>query len=243
MNELMIHVETAVRPLRITQGQRRRMREELLGHLQGIFEEERLRLGDDGAAVRAAIERFGPTDELSLRLRESLPWYASALSWIPLLAPVRSWPLSVWRVTISVWLTGILCWVIVGVPWCLFLVSNGKPPETAMALWLLLAAEGLAILMTGVGLIASMHGVFGQPKSPGRAVLSGVGGCCGMLLIHWALTTFVNPEMSPVWYLVPVLMPVLFVVLAKSRSIKQWLRDDERRGARTGEWEGLELAD
>ncbi len=244
MKELMIHIETAVRPLRIPQGRRRKMREELLGHLQGIFDEEQARLSDRNAAVRAAIERFGPTDELSRKLRESLPWYASALSYIPLIAPVRSWPLSIWKVTMSAWLTGILFWGIVGVPWCLILFSTGGyPAEKLIMLWFLLAAYGFPMLITPLGLIATMHGVYGQPKSPRRTVLFGVGGFCGMLLIHWSLKLFVNPAMPPLSFLVPVLMPILFAALLKTQLFARLIHVDEERGARTAEWERLDLAD
>jgi hypothetical protein len=57
MKELMVHVEKAVRPLRITQGQRGAIREELLSHLQGIFDEEFARCGDRSAAIDASIKR------------------------------------------------------------------------------------------------------------------------------------------------------------------------------------------
>ncbi len=97
------------------------------------------------------------------------------------------------------------------------------------------------ILITYLGLVATMHGVFGQPKSPRRALLFGVGGFCGMLLIHTSLNLLVNPAMSPLGYLVPVLMPILFFVMLKLKWIEQQIRTDERRGARTGEWESLDL--
>ncbi|MFO0849518.1 MAG: hypothetical protein U0871_13325 [Gemmataceae bacterium] len=72
MTELMILVERAVRPVRAAPGRKLRMREELLAHLTGIFEEEKARLGDDRAAQTRAAERFGDPAALTAELEDSL---------------------------------------------------------------------------------------------------------------------------------------------------------------------------
>jgi ATP-dependent Clp protease ATP-binding subunit ClpC len=75
LQELKIVVEQAVRPVRATMARKRRMREELLGHLIAIFEEEAARLGDDQAALDQAKRRFGDPRELTAELQETVPWW------------------------------------------------------------------------------------------------------------------------------------------------------------------------
>jgi len=72
--ELMVVVERAVRPVRATVQRKRRMREELLGHLIAIFEEENQRLGDVQPALDCARRRFGNPAELTRELQRTVPW-------------------------------------------------------------------------------------------------------------------------------------------------------------------------
>jgi hypothetical protein len=72
MKELMIQVERAVRPVQVSGRRKDRMREELLAHLTSIYEEELRRRGDSGAALQAALERFGDPAQLTRALQESV---------------------------------------------------------------------------------------------------------------------------------------------------------------------------
>ena len=75
MNEqLMKVVERAVRPLQAGKTRKLAMREELLGHLTAIYNEELSRRQDEPAALSAAIERFGNPADLSRELSGSLGW-------------------------------------------------------------------------------------------------------------------------------------------------------------------------
>jgi ATP-dependent Clp protease ATP-binding subunit ClpC len=56
---LKIIVERAVRPVRAGIARKRKMREELLAHVVGVFEEEVARLGDERAALQQTALRFG----------------------------------------------------------------------------------------------------------------------------------------------------------------------------------------
>jgi hypothetical protein len=69
----MIQVERAVRPVQVSGRRKDRMREELLAHLTSIYEEELRRRGDSGAALPAALERFGDPAQLTRALQESVP--------------------------------------------------------------------------------------------------------------------------------------------------------------------------
>ena len=70
--QLKILVERAVRPVRASTSRRRKMREELLAHVVGVFEEE-ARLGDEPAALARTQERFGQATELTGQLQASVP--------------------------------------------------------------------------------------------------------------------------------------------------------------------------
>lgn len=71
--QLMLVVERAVRPVRATIARKRRMRDELLGHLVAIFADEQRRCGDEQAALEAAKGRFGEPRELTDELRSTVP--------------------------------------------------------------------------------------------------------------------------------------------------------------------------
>jgi fumarate reductase subunit C len=71
-------VERAVRPVRASAVRKRKMREELLAHLSGIYEEEHARLGNPPAALRAAADRFGDPAALAGELNCALPFSEKA---------------------------------------------------------------------------------------------------------------------------------------------------------------------
>jgi hypothetical protein len=70
---LKVIVERSVRPVRASTSRKRRMREELLAHVVGVFEEEAARLGDEQAALARTALRFGDPAEVTSRLQESVP--------------------------------------------------------------------------------------------------------------------------------------------------------------------------
>lgn len=73
LTRLKILVERAVRPVRAGTARKRKMREELLAHVVGVFEEEDARLGDERAALERTALRFGNPAEVTSRLQESVP--------------------------------------------------------------------------------------------------------------------------------------------------------------------------
>jgi hypothetical protein len=72
LTQLKIIVERSVRPVRAGNTRKRQMREELLAHVIGVFEEE-AKLGDEPAALARTRERFGQAPELTGRLQASVP--------------------------------------------------------------------------------------------------------------------------------------------------------------------------
>jgi hypothetical protein len=73
LTQLKIIVERAVRPVRASTSRKRKMREELLAHVVGVFEEEVARLGDDRAALERTALRFGNPAEVTSQFQESVP--------------------------------------------------------------------------------------------------------------------------------------------------------------------------
>ena len=73
LTPLKIIVERAVRPVRASTSRKGKMREELLAHVVGVFEEEWARLGDERAAVERTALRFGNPAEVTSQLQESVP--------------------------------------------------------------------------------------------------------------------------------------------------------------------------
>jgi hypothetical protein len=62
-----------------TRARRRAMREELMAHLLGAFEQELAHHGDSNQAARAALARFGADDALSHALALTVPWLERTL--------------------------------------------------------------------------------------------------------------------------------------------------------------------
>jgi hypothetical protein len=73
LTQLKIIVERAFRPIRASTTRKRKMREELLAHVGGVFEEESAKLGDEQAALARTQERFGQAVELTGQLQASVP--------------------------------------------------------------------------------------------------------------------------------------------------------------------------
>jgi hypothetical protein len=73
LTRLKVLVERAVRPVRASTARKRKVREELLAHVVGVFEEESARLGDEQAALERTALRFGNPAEVTSQLQESVP--------------------------------------------------------------------------------------------------------------------------------------------------------------------------
>jgi hypothetical protein len=70
--QLKIIVERAVRPIRASITCKRKMREELLAHVSGAFEDELARVQDEHAALERTRVRFGNPTEMANELQESV---------------------------------------------------------------------------------------------------------------------------------------------------------------------------
>ena len=73
LTQLKIIVERAIRPVRASMSCKRKMREELLAHVNGVFEEEFSQLDDEHTALERTALRFGNPSEVTGQLQESVP--------------------------------------------------------------------------------------------------------------------------------------------------------------------------
>jgi hypothetical protein len=73
LTQLKIIVERAVRPVRASTLHKRKIREELLAHVSGVFEEGFAQLNDERAALERTALRFGTAAEVTWQLQESVP--------------------------------------------------------------------------------------------------------------------------------------------------------------------------
>ena len=96
MNDFKTLVERVVRPVAAGPRRKQRMREELLAHLTGIYEEELAKLGAAPAAQSETVRRFGEPAMLTADLQHSVSWRDKidarlnrAFGWRPGESPVR----------------------------------------------------------------------------------------------------------------------------------------------------------
>src|SRR5262249_38219575 len=84
----------------------RKMREELLAHVSGVFEEELAKLGDERIALERTAQRFGKPADLTEQLQASVPagdaidrWLSGQPGESTLLAATR---LAAWNLALGV---------------------------------------------------------------------------------------------------------------------------------------------
>lgn len=73
-HELRVCVERCVRPIRASNRCKDRMRSELFAHLHGVFEDERLSVETDEAALEKTRQRFGDPANICAELQGTVPW-------------------------------------------------------------------------------------------------------------------------------------------------------------------------
>ncbi|MDB5307834.1 MAG: Clp amino terminal protein [Gemmataceae bacterium] len=179
MTEFMVLVERAVRPVRSGPRRKMRMREELLAHLTGIYEQELARLGDEPAARAEAARRFGDPAGLTADLQAAVTvrdridhrldrWFG----WHP--------PESAARYTFR--LAGLVGLILLALFLFALVVGSAKRPTdpsapssaTLLRLWAAILLSGTAVVVT-VGVLyfkirASLFGAFGATRSQLRAL-------------------------------------------------------------------------
>jgi hypothetical protein len=80
--QLKIIVERSVRPLRASSGRKQKIREELLGHVREVFDEEFTRPNDSSSPLDRTRTRFGNPAELTVHLQRSIPAIESIVRYV-----------------------------------------------------------------------------------------------------------------------------------------------------------------
>lgn len=179
MNEFMVLVERAVRPVKAGPKKKLRMREELLAHLTSIHEEELARPSDDATARAEAIRRFGDPAVLTTELQQSVSFcdridarLNRAFGWRPGETATRY----------SARLAGLMALVIL--PWLLFAPvaagsrrpHDGTVPTTPIllrffgGLFVFVPATVFAMSLLYIRIRDSIFGAFGSSRSWRRVV-------------------------------------------------------------------------
>ena len=230
LTRLKILVERAVRPVIASTARKRKMREELLAHVVGVFEEE-ANLGDEEAALARTQERFGQAAELTGQLQASVPrieenlaGYGSGESALRLAALLAA-------------LAGALSFVLLGIA-ILIQVLGGQGSEwlTVVRVPSLLGPLwGAFFLFCGILLAHAMRQALLGPA--GRSWLrAGLIAAAAWLLIPattFALCLAVTADLQgSLWDVVPllphgVLVPVVMVAVAcvlgsECRHDREW---------------------
>ncbi len=139
-------------------------------------------------------------------------------------------------------MTGILFWMLVGIPWCsILVVTDRMSGQAATAMWFLMALLGVAMLVPFVGMLGSVYGVFGLTRSFRLAALFAVVGCLGQTGVYVLINLYVNPTLQPLVFTVPFLMSFGMFAMLHTRGIAKLVHRDAERDKRTGEWEQLVL--
>lgn len=170
--EQMKIVERVVRPVRAVVQRKRKMREELLGHLAGIYEEENARLRDSSAALAEAGRRLGEARLLTKELEQALPsgerfayWFGRFFEWRAPESAAR------YCARLGINMIFLLACMTAPMVACFFLTGMSGEANP----WLALRLEVSFVLMvpTGLALLTwvyfkmrdAMWGAFGSRKS------------------------------------------------------------------------------
>ena len=195
VTQLKIIVERAVRPVRASTSRKRKMREELLAHVVGVFEEESAKLGDQRAAVERTALRFGNPTEVTRQLQESVPARDAVR---------RYWEgrpgEPAWRTAIRVaWVSGTFA--LVFAVFLLALATVGSvgawPPEVLILS--LCAVLGIPAWLSGIVILTSFmeKAFYGPAGRSWRKVALLVGGSWVLMLVWFAAWCW--PYWSAVW--------------------------------------------
>ena len=249
LNEMMIHVERIVRPVRAEPRRKLAMRRELLGHLQAALVEERAGGLDEAAAWEAVKKRLGEPAELTRELQKSVGWLRTALwgpvrglGWLPErpgaslnlgVIAMKPWQAALFMVATQVFIYG----GIVG-----FAMARGEAVLLAAAAhtWQVKLKVAVVVWVTLIGLIASFGFSVAEAAAQRRmrrVVGMGLGGTVAIVVWQLGMSALLG-GVGPVWLTVAGGVAAGVVMTAGLA----WLGRFLRRGMREfGEWMTLDV--
>jgi hypothetical protein len=227
LTQLKIIVERAVRPVLASTARKRKMREELLAHVVGVFEEEAARLGDERAALEQTALRFGDPALVTGQLQESVPARDAVR---------RFWEgrpgEPAWRTAIRlVWVSGTFALVVAVFVLAVAVRPVGAWPREALILPLCPVLTIPAWLSGCVFLTSFMEKALYDPagRSWLKVALAVAGSCLFMLLWFavWSWATWSaewahpNPDAIVMAGFLIVLAPLHAYALAQSSLLRR----------------------
>jgi hypothetical protein len=238
---LKVLVERAVRPVRSSFARKRKMREELLAHVSGVFEEE-AKLGDEQSALARTQERFGPTEGLTGQLQAAVPRNDSVVRFGENLFGFESGESTLRVAAQAATVTGAFCFLYLVIAILIYvLLGQGsewltvaRVPSLLVPLW------GVIVVFCGTLLTRAMRQALLGPA--GRSWLrAGLLAAAAWLLcpvMSFAMFLAVLGDVSrSLWEIVPLLP---YAVLAPLTLVGvTYLIDSEFRHAR--EWARLDI--
>jgi ATP-dependent Clp protease ATP-binding subunit ClpC len=130
----MVLVERAVRPVSATVARKRQMREELLAHVTGIYEEEKEKSRDDEIALERTRQRFGDPRELSTELQQSVPAWNRLRGSLQEPCARLTLGVSTLQLAAIIAVGTVIVYSIVVLPMVLVMLAAGKSLDIAIAL-------------------------------------------------------------------------------------------------------------
>lgn len=174
---LVVTVERAVRPVPARTARKRQMREELLAHLSGIYEQELTRTSDPAAALAAASRRFGDPSELARELAAGLPRGERTNYLLERLFGWRAPETAARYLARLAMVLFAICAILVGLSAGAMLATAGWDRSAwaalrpALALLLFLPLGQFVLGLLYFRMRDAMWGAFGQPRSIARMAL------------------------------------------------------------------------
>jgi hypothetical protein len=227
LNQLKF-VEQIVRPVRASTHRKRKLREELLGHLTAICNEEQVRFADPAAALHAATERFGIPAELTHEIETSLPvserfnyfverhlgWRApeSTASWmLRLSAHLFCMFAATCAITVAsvILLSGSSDWT-----W--------KVARGAVAFVLLASAAPITLGQLNFKVRDAMFGIFGQPRSRWRVIRFHLFSTLAIVIGGFSYFAVYEWNMAAAYRLLPLFVAAGFAWVIISHVIVRW---------------------
>jgi len=247
--KLKVIVERAVRPVEATIYRKRKMREELLAHVTGVFEDELPRCGDEASALIQVEKRFGDPSELARKLQETVPTIDRVEFLVSRLIAPRDGE-SALRRAIRFGIISIASFLCLTLPLTVFVILFWAKPamlgKSLLGICFASLACGAMIFLATLHSNSLQNTLFNVSR---RSLIKGGGGlilasCLIPIVLPLVCAVAVSPFMSvadcgvfgftflkEIWSLI-ILIPLASVIVAK-------LISDEKRYVH--EWAKLEI--
>lgn len=238
--QLKVTVERVVRPAQAPLKQKKKMREELLGHLTGVFEDELSRSGNEQDALIQAEMRFGDPAELAKNFEKSFLLKDRVELFVERLIAPRTEESIVQRASRY----GLMIFALdafLNIALCLIIFPLiGKTAQIGISSYILLLvaiAIGWTMFISTLVTLGLGRRLFGtSTRSYLRGVILIIASCLVPVMVPLIIVAGTSPFAAgewklatpTLWGIVPmtILYPLLLVALAKAFSNEAKYREE-----------------